>query len=614
MRIRLTWCQVRARAVGLSCAQILLAGGICSGQIPQGDIKIKLDTLVSYNPPTSTEVSPVDLIPLDDGTGRMILSSLAGTIRVLSPTGHGEFELLSDPLLSRSQTGGSFIGETGTTGIAIHPDFSSIGSYGYGKFYTITSEPQNSGTADFPTSGNNSHQAVVREWDVSPIVGDAGVNSLSAVATSDSREILRMDRSGNFHGMFDLAFDDDHLLYITSGDGGIQYDPNLRAQNLSNLYGTVIRIDPDPTAHSLVRTSANTGQPAYSIPDSNPFNGDDVDEVKLHNLPAGSQSVTLAEIYAYGVRSPWRLTMDRGDAMGNNRGDLYLGDVGQNDFEEVTRLPAGEGGLNLGWPYREGKHIHTGPPNHMAPAGFTSLDPTFEFVHDDGDGFTVVGGFVYRGEAIPELQGKYVFADLGQDSGSGGQSPVPYARLYYGDPYGDGTFFSFDLSSSLERYNVVSQSGTPSLAPLPERIISIGEDLNGELYLVAIAVDPRQGGSQDARIIRLLDAPLFGDLNDDNMITTLDWTLFKAGQGADFTDLLPSESYYLGDLNGDLDHDLSDFWLFRTAYDDFNGAGAFAAEIGVPEPTGAVLAAILLLIVGASSRATRIVAGRTSCR
>lgn len=566
------------------CVLICGIGAICEAQVPQGDIKIKLDTLASYNPDIPDEISAVDLIQLNDGTGRMLLSTLGGTIRVLAPTDHGEFDLLADSFLSRAQTGGSFIGESGTTGIAIHPEFSNLGSFGYGKFYTISAEDEDAGTPDFATSGGNSHQAVIREWDISSVVGNTAVNSLPTLETSDSREVFRMDRSGNFHGVYDMLFDDDGLLYIASGDGGIQRDPNRRAQNRSNLYGTVIRVDPDPTAHTLVRTSANTGQIAYSIPDGNPFNGDDAEETKLHNVAEGSETVTLAEIFATGIRSPWRLTMDRGDEVGNNRGDLYLGDVGQDDWEEVTRIPAGDNsGVNLGWPYREG--AHNGPQVADEPVGFSSLDPQFELSHDDGEGFTVVGGFVYRGNRIPELQGMYVFAELGQDNGSGGQSPVNYARLYYGDPNGDGTFYSFDLSRSDEVFNVAGGNGGP-LAPLPERILSIGEDLDGELYLVAAAVDPRQGGGLDSRIIRLLHAPLFGDLNNDEAITPADWTIFKAGQGADFSGMWPADSYLLGDLNGDFVHDLTDFQLFRTAYDEENGAGALVALIGVPEPTG----------------------------
>ena len=137
------------------------------------------------------------------------------------------------------------------------------------------------------------------------------------------------------------------------------------AQDLSLIYGNVLRIDPDPTAHSLVRTSANTGLPAYSIPADNPFNGDDATETKT--------SSTLAEIWAYGVRSPYRINFDR------QTGDLYFGDVGSNLFEEINQVV---GGGNYGWHFREGL---TG---NQPPGG--SIDPIFHYPRSEGR--TVGGG------------------------------------------------------------------------------------------------------------------------------------------------------------------------------------------------------------------------------
>jgi hypothetical protein len=512
----------------------------------------------------------------------MLLSTIAGTIRMLTPSPHGEVTMQATPFLNRTQTGGSFIGEAGLTGMAFHPDFTNVGSFGYGKLYTLTAMPAASGTADFTfTSGGSvNHQAVIREWDISSVVGDGNVNSLPAYTLANSRELMRVSRPGAFHGMFDMVFDDDGLLYITSGDGGQQFDQFNRSQNRSDVFGDILRIDPNPAAHALVRNSATTGQPAYSIPASNPFNGDDGVETKT--------SPTLAEIWALGVRSPYRLTMDRGDANGVGRGDMYLGDVGQNDYEEVTRLPAGVPGLNLGWSYREG--FHPGYNLGSMPPGFTSTDPMLELVHDTGEGFTVVGGFVYRGSGIPELFGKYVFAELGQDTGSGGASPVPSARLYYSDLNAIDTFYLFDLSRSLETYLVEDSQGAQSMAKLPDRIISIGEDLDGELYLIAIGQDPRQGGGQDARVIRLYDAPLPGDLDGNEVINPADWALFKAGGDANFAQLDLNEAYLKGDLDGDFDRDLEDFVLFRDLYNDANGLGALEAlESGVPEPSGLML-------------------------
>jgi hypothetical protein len=223
-----------------------------------------------------------------------------------------------------------------------------------------------------------------------------------------------------------------------------------------------------------------------------------------------------------------------------------------------------------------------------------------ELVHDTGEGFTVVGGFVYRGSGIPELYGKYVFAELGQDSGSGGASPVLSARLYYSDVGAVDTFYSFDLSLSEELYPVDNSQGVPSgTAKLPDRIISIGEDLDGELYLIAIGQDPRQGGGQDARVIRIYDAHVPGDLNGDDIVNPADWVLFKDAGATNFANLDLNEAYLKGDFDADFDRDLHDFLLFREYFDDANGMGALAAlEAAVPEPPTAVAALAALAAAG----------------
>ena len=158
-------------------------------------------------------------------------------------------------------------------------------------------------------------------------------------------------------------------------------------------------------------------------------------------------------------------------------------------------------------------------------------------------------------------------------------------------PDGDvGDVFEFKLSSVSPNF----ENGTQEL---PERIFSVGEDENGELYLIA-GPDPRQpfNPNRPSLIIRLAPKIMFGDLNGDQSITGIDWTLFKAGQGSNFAGLSSLETYSLGDLDGDLDHDLDDFLLFRTAYDQANGAGAFEALLGVPEPSSIVMVVSMLLV------------------
>ena len=165
------------------------------------------------------------------------------------------------------------------------------------------------------------------------------------------------------------------MLYIATGDGGAGGDPEGHAQDLGSLLGKILRIDP---------TAAPGGAP-YQVPADNPF----LDR-------AGARP----EIWLFGLRNPWRFSFDRAT------GEMWIGDVGQNLWEEVDVIPAGQGGRNLGWDALEGTHPYEG----TAPAG--TLAPVWEGSHADGYA-SVTGGFVYRGRAIPALAGAYVFADFG---------------------------------------------------------------------------------------------------------------------------------------------------------------------------------------------------------
>jgi Glucose / Sorbosone dehydrogenase len=554
--------------------------------VPEGNIEVYLNPIVSTPLDPANEFAFIDLVPFNDGTGRLAVSTIQGGVRVID--GNGQLD--STSLLTKAQTQLVLPQESGMTGIVFHPDFNHPGTFGYGKLYTISTEASLSkgglddASVDYPFASEE-HQDVILEWDLATF-GDVPGNSANNQFTgtyANARELLRVDQPGPFHDVFDLAFntsvgpgDDDYgMLYITSGDGGNSSVQSNQAraegaQDLSTIYGNILRIDPDPTAHSLVRTSAHTGLPAYSIPDDNPYNGDDATESKT--------SSTLAEIWANGVRSPWRLNFDRAN------GDLYLGEVGENLWEEMDRI---EKGKNYGWGLLEGTHDGTLIPGDgtLDTTGLTP--PIFELSHSDASR-SISGGFVYRGSAIPELDGKYVFGDLGQGFDS---SAIFYAIVDPDDPDGNvGDVFEFKLSDASPKF----ENGTQDL---PERIFSVGEDENGELYFVA-GPDPRQpfNPNRPSLILRLEPSFdfLFGDLNNDQMITSIDWGLFKAGQGADFTGLTTQQSYLLGDLDGDLDHDLNDFWLFRTAYDNFNGQGGFANLVSVPEPSALAFAAILL--------------------
>jgi len=184
--------------------------------------------------------------------------------------------------------------------------------------------------------------------------------------------LLKVDQPYRNHNGGGLAFGPDGFLYIGLGDGGSADDPLGNGQSLETHLGKMLRIDVD------------NGDP-YVIPAGNPF------------IDGGGKP----EIWAYGLRNPWRFSYER------LTGDLWIADVGQNQWEEVNFLPAGmTGGINFGWNFREGAHSFEGEP----PEGLTLLDPVFEYQH--GYGCSVTGGYVYRGKSLPEFTGVYLVADF----------------------------------------------------------------------------------------------------------------------------------------------------------------------------------------------------------
>jgi glucose/arabinose dehydrogenase len=187
------------------------------------------------------------------------------------------------------------------------------------------------------------------------------------------RSVLRIDDPFGNHNGGQLAFGPDRHLYIAFGDGGGGGDPEGNGQSLGSLLGKLLRIDPRPAG----------GRP-YRVPADNPFV--DTDDAR-------------PEIWAYGLRNPWRFSFD------SATGDLWIGDVGQNAYEEVNREPAGSGGHNYGWNRREGRHAFSGGER---PNG--AVDPVIEYGRAGG-ACTVIGGFVYRGQRIRGLRGAYLYGD-----------------------------------------------------------------------------------------------------------------------------------------------------------------------------------------------------------
>lgn len=275
-----------------------------------------------------------------DGQGRLLVLEQPGRVRLVDASG-----LLPQPFLDISAQVGSRGNEQGLLGIALHPDYSQNGFF----YLNYTDLQGDTVIARFSADGPR------------------------ASASPDSQLVLlRVDQPFANHNGGSLAFGPDGYLYIGLGDGGSANDPRGYGQNLNTHLGKLLRID------------VNQGEP-YAVPADNPFQG----------------SRQKPEIWAYGLRNPWRFSFDRAT------GDLFIGDVGQNTWEEIDFLPAGApGGTNFGWNYREGMHAFQG----QAPADQALVDPVFEYKHPTG--CSVSGGYVYRGAALPAMQGIYLFGDF----------------------------------------------------------------------------------------------------------------------------------------------------------------------------------------------------------
>ena len=484
-----THCCIRTGVIRIVLA-VAVAFGAASTVVastPLGTLAVRLELVtdeladdVATQSGTVDQLTPVDMTPLGDG--RQLILTLSGVVREL-----GADDQLSSGAYLDTVNANSFevTGEWGPTSIAAHPGFLNPASAGYGKFYTLTNEQPSSGTADFGQGVN--HQNVLTEWTVS--------NPLDQNATAfsgTSREILRVNQPGPFHDLFDLAFDDNGYLYVTAGDGGgTAYSQSrfVNAQDPSNVFGTLLRIDPVHTSGSGLTPGAN-GQ--YGIVDAN-FGASD------------GNSQTMPEAFAYGFRSPYRVTIDR------QTGDVWIGDVGEGSREEIDRVVNGG---NYGWGQREGT-LGTQPPG--------GIDPLFELYHNSPEGdvesVTITGGYVYRGTEVPALEGHYVFADFGE------QDPNNQGDLYYG---------LTDTTGASTRDDLFRLIINPDGEPLPERIYSIGEDENGELYLLG---GPDRFNFQDGakgtllRIVASAIAPngIEGDINQDGTIDGDDVAAFVAG-------------------------------------------------------------------------------------
>lgn len=334
--------------------------------------------------------------------------------------------------------------ERGFLGVAFHPRYLTNG-----LLYTYTSEPVR-GQPTFPTTlprgTNPDHQNVVAEWSV-PNPSNSG----SVVDPRSRRELMRVDWPAFNHNGGDLAFGPDGMLYLSMGDGGGADDQGVghgpepfgNAQRLTVPLGKLHRIDP---------LGSNSRNRQYGVPADNPFVG---------------RAGVLGEIFAFGFRNPYRFSFDSGT------GSLYVGDAGQNDIEEVDLVVSGG---NYGWPLKEGTlfFYQNGPDPGFASTvdhGLTPADAIEPIAQYDThhEGHSVIGGFVYRGTAIPELVGRYVFGD--------------FARLFRfpSGPNDTGRLFYLQQKSSpgnmLQTIKEFMIDGGLRLA-----LLGFGQDAAGELY------------------------------------------------------------------------------------------------------------------------------------
>ena len=277
---------------------------------------------------------PVDL--KHAGDGRLFVIEKQGVIRIVR-----DGVLISEPFVDLRDRVGAGASEQGLLGLAFHPRFGENGRL----FVNYTDTAGDTVVARYLASGE-------------------GADPASEVI------ILRIAQPFANHNGGSLAFGPDGYLYIGTGDGGSGGDPHGNGQSLNTLLGKILRLDVDG------------GEP-YAIPADNPFVG---------------SGEGAAEIWAFGLRNPWRIAFDR------PTGDLYIGDVGQNRWEEVDVVPAGApGGANFGWNVREGLHEYAGDSTDGL------VDPAAEYSHDLG--CSVTGGVVVRDPALPAWDGTYLYGD-----------------------------------------------------------------------------------------------------------------------------------------------------------------------------------------------------------
>lgn len=408
--------------------------------------------------------APTVFVPIDDGSGRYLIADQVGLIHVLN----GDGELLDTPFLDirdRMVTLMEGFDERGLLGLALHPNYAENGRF----FIYYSAQLSDDAQQEFD------HTSHISEFQVS--ADDENV------ADPDSERILlQVDQPQFNHDGGQILFGPDDYLYIPLGDGGGAndvgeghvedwYDVNEGGNAQSpeaNLLGSILRIDVD--------SEGAEGRP-YAIPDDNPF----ID---------GEEA--LPEIWAYGLRNPFRMSFDTG---GDD--ELYVADVGQDRWEEVNIVTAGG---NYGWNVKEATHcFNTDDPSQdreecpdETPDGEPLIDPIIEYANanqEGGLGLSVIGGYIYRGRALSDFEGQYIFGDWSESFGEG------LGKLLVATPS--------DTEDELWQMEQLTISDRED-GGLNEFLLSIGQDQDGELYILTTETPGPTG--ETGKVYRLVAA------------------------------------------------------------------------------------------------------------
>ena len=415
-----------------------VAGGAPAGSTG-GNLNLGLETFASGLS------SPVSLA--NAGDSRLFAVEQVGRIRIIQSNG----TVLSTPFLDITDRVDSAGSEKGLLGLTFHPDYANNG-YFYVNYTNTTQGTLRTRISRFSVTGN-------------PNVADPASESI----------LFTVNQPYSNHNAGDIHFGPDGYLYVPLGDGGSGGDPQNNAQTLTTLLGKISRIDVD-SGPGVAPDCVGLGSGSYTIPNDNPY--------------VGGGSSSCDEIWAVGVRNPWRTSFDR------LTGDFWIADVGQNTWEEIDFQPAGAtGGINYGWRCYEGNH----PYNTSGCGPITDYTfPIYEYSH--ADGCSVSGGYVYRGSQYPDMYSHYVFTDYCSgyfwdivSDGLGGWTTtrhdnlqgfgyVAFGEATDGEIYvaniGNGTIYHLTEQTSATATptatpTVTGTPPTPTMTPTPAQLLPI---------------------------------------------------------------------------------------------------------------------------------------------